>query len=554
MNGALLFEMLPRVAGGLGIFLLGMKNMSEGMQAVAGSRLRRLIGAVTNNRFMACAIGIAVTATIQSSSVTTVMVVGFVNAGLMTLMQAIGVILGANIGTTVTAWILVLKVGAYGLPVLGLAAFFYLFGKGERLRYSAMTVMGIGMIFFGLELMKDGFAPLRDMPEFVEWFHRFTPGSLFGVVKCALVGSIVTAIVQSSSATIGITIGLASTGAIGFETAAALVLGQNIGTTVTALLASLGATTNARRAAYAHTIFNVVGVLVVIPVFPLYVRAVRFAIGAPAAWGAPLDDITQGIAMAHTGFNVANTIVFLPLMGALARLVKLIARDKPHREEPHLTFLDVRMLDTPAIGIQQSYCEVQRMGEAVLKMMRYLREILTSAETDEAKEKKVFHREEVLDIMQKEIVEFLSNLLAGSVPHDVLDKGRMQIRMADEFESISDYIVNVLKMKLRLRNAGLDICTEGREECLSLHDHVAEVVTLVHQGVMDNHPEVISKVRTRGDAVTHMVRDYRERHLARFQDERTSPLASLAYTDMLNAYRRIKDHALNIAEALAGEK
>jgi len=542
-------KVVPFVVGGLGIFLMGMKNMSEGMQAVAGARLRKLISAVTSNRLVACVVGILVTATIQSSSVTSVMVVGFVNAGLMTLMQAIGVIVGANVGTTVTAWILVLKIGACGLPILGLASFFFLFGKSERLRYIAMTVMGIGMIFFGLELMKNGFKPLRDMPAFIEWFSRFSPTNTWGVVKCAIVGSIVTAIVQSSSATVGITIGLASTGAIDFETAAALVLGQNIGTTITAFLASIGASTNARRAAYAHTIFNVVGVVLIIPFFSVYVRLVKQIVGNGTAL-----DVTQGIAVAHSGFNIANTLVFLPLMGILAKIVTIIVPDKPHKEEPHLTFLDVRMLDTPAIGIQQSYCEIQRMGEAVTKMMRYLREILTETEINEAREKKVFHREEVLDIMQKEIVGFLSNMLSGSVPHGVLDNGRLQIRMADEYESISDYVVNVLKFHLKMRGENVHLCPEAREELLDLHDHVAEIVDLATEGVMYSHAEVISKVRTRTDAVTHKVRDYRARHMARFQDERTTPLASVAFTDMLNAYRRINDHALNIAEALAGEK
>ena len=234
MNAGLITKMVFIIVGGLGVFLLGMKNMSEGMQAVAGDKMRKLINAVTNNRFVACGVGLVVTMLIQSSSVTTVMVVGMVNAGIMTLTQAIGVILGADIGTTITAWILVLEVGKYGLPLLGVSSFFFLFSKREKVRYTAMMMLGLGMVFFGLQLMKEGFYPLREMPEFIAWFSKFTPNSFWGVWRCCLIGAAVTAIVQSSSATVGITLGLVATGIIDFKTGAALVLGENIGTTITA--------------------------------------------------------------------------------------------------------------------------------------------------------------------------------------------------------------------------------------------------------------------------------------------------------------------------------
>ncbi|MDO5577104.1 MAG: Na/Pi symporter, partial [Fibrobacter sp.] len=261
MDTNMMISMIFSIVGGLGVFLLGMRNMSDGLQAVAGDHLRKLIGIVTNNRLLATGVGTLVTCVIQSSSVTTVMTVGFVNSGLMTLQQAIGVIMGANIGTTITGWILVLSVDQYGLPLLGITAFIFLFSRNEKVRYFGMTLMGIGMIFFGLQLMKDGFKPIRDIPQFVEWFHVFSANTYFGVLKCALVGCVLTLVVQSSSATLGVTMGLASTGVINFETAAALVLGENIGTTITAFLASLGTTTNAKRAAYAHIVFNVLGVL-----------------------------------------------------------------------------------------------------------------------------------------------------------------------------------------------------------------------------------------------------------------------------------------------------
>ena len=260
----LILEMVFHLVGGLGIFLLGMKYMQQGLQVIAGSRIRRMISLVTSNRFLAVGIGLFVTTLVQSSSVTSVMVIGLVNSELMVLTEAIGVIIGANIGTTITGWILAMKIGHYGLPLLGVAAFGWLFLKAEKLRYTALSVLGIGMIFFGLEIMKDGFAPVRDLPDFAAVFQMFEATNYVGVLKSALVGCVATLIVQSSSATLGMTIALANTGVVDFQTAAALVMGTNMGTTITAYLASLGADDiNAKRTAYFHVVFNVSGVIAI---------------------------------------------------------------------------------------------------------------------------------------------------------------------------------------------------------------------------------------------------------------------------------------------------
>jgi len=283
------FKLALEIIGGLGIFLLGMKHMSDGMQAVAGTSLRRLIGAVTNNRFFATIVGVLVTCVVQSSSITTVMVIGFVNSGVMQLGQAIGVIMGANIGTTITGWILVLKIGKYGLPLLGGSAFFYLFSRGDRWRYWAMATMGVGMVFFGLEVMKDACSIIKETPAFEAWFQRFNADTYFGVLGCAAAGCVLTVLVQSSSATLGITISLAVQGVISYETAAALVLGENIGTTITAFLASLGATTNARRAAYFHVIFNIIGVFWITLIFGWYIDLIQSLVDGDVATAVMVD-------------------------------------------------------------------------------------------------------------------------------------------------------------------------------------------------------------------------------------------------------------------------
>jgi len=553
--------MLVAVIGGLGVFLFGMKNMSEGMQAVAGNRMRALINAVTNNRFMACGVGLLITMMIQSSSVTTVMVVGMVNATLMNLTQAIGVILGADIGTTITGWILVLKISQYGLPMMGFAAFFFLFSKNERLRYTAMMILGLGMVFFGLILMKDGFRPLSEMEGFRAAFMRFRPDDYFGIMRCCLVGAAVTAIVQSSSATLGITMGMVGAGVLDFETAAALVLGENIGTTITACLGAIGASTNAKRAAAAHVTIKVLGVAWITALFFPYMKLMKTIIGEELITTSVLvNDVPtyihamKGVALSHTAFNIVNVILLIPFTTVLAKVLIRVMPDTLEKEAPHLRFLDVRMLDTPAMGIQQSHKEIVRMGQIARKMFVRLRDVAKNKGRDEVSEGKIFRREDVLDLIQKEVVEFLSNLLSGNVPHEVMEDGRKQLRMADEYESIGDYITTLLKLNLKMRKGDMEMMTITREEVLELHGRLLEYISMVNDAVAENNVRILLKAQSRGDEITHLIKEYRTNHLERVEKGDLSPLKSLIITDMLNAYRRVKDHALNIAEVLAGEK
>ncbi len=564
MDNKIIVEMVFGIIGGLGIFLLGMKSVSEGMQAVAGDKLRKLINAVTNNRFVACGIGTLVTAIIQSSSVTTVIVVGLVNAGLMNLTQAIGVIFGANIGTTITAWILVVKISEYGLPLLGISAMFYLFTKKDKIRYLSMALMGLGMVFFGLELMKNGFSPLKTMPEFQAWFSRFSPTTYVGVIKCILVGTVLTAIVQSSSATTVITMSLAFNGVIDYPTAAALVMGQNIGTTVTAMLASLGTSINARRAAWAHTLFNVAGVLLLIPLFGPYIKAVQTFIhwhsGLTASTPVITDGITtyphmmEAIAITHTFFNVFNTLIFLPFVRPLANMLIRFIPEEAVPERPKLTALDIRMFDAPALGIEQSRKEILIMASTAAEMMKTLKEVITSSDDEKEKTEQIFEKENELDVMQKEIVEFIGAIIEGNVPHNVAEESRKQLRMADEYESISDYIANILKLNLKLQQTEQKMTPKGSAAIIDLHDNVAEYIELINKAVKNDDSSVLPPAESEGKGITELMKKYRAEHIERVESGEASPLKSLIYTDMLNSYRRIKDHGLNIAEVLGGEK
>ncbi len=550
------WKMFFAVVGGVGIFLLGMKYLSEGLQTVAGSGLRRMIAMVTDNRFLAIGVGVLTTALIQSSSVTTVMVVGFINSQIMTLSQGIGVIMGANIGTTVTGWILVLDIGKYGLPILGLAGFVYLFSKHDRTRFIAMAVMGLGFVFFGLELMQKGFSFLRDLPSFTAWMNSFHADSYFGVLKCVGIGCIVTLIVQSSSATLAITMSLAAIGVIPFETAGALVLGENIGTTITAILASIGSTTNARRAAYFHTFFNVVGVCWVSLIFlSVMVPLIKSWVGVNE--DGTLLNTTKGIALTHTVFNVVNTILFIPFTNVIAwGLIRVVPEREEKEKKSYLTGLHVRLLETSAISIERSRVEVLRMGNACADLAGWVEQIEKSETLDEKLIEQSFRQEEVLDTLQDEIIEFMADLLAGNVSHDVAEIARSQLRMADEIESISDYLIVILKSNLKLRKSGLAIPEPIKSQIESLHDHIEAYMLMIQRyyAARKDSVELMTEVHAQGRSITVRVKTIRDMFLKQMSEERVDPQVIMAINTQLNAYRRVREHSQNVAEAVVGVK
>lgn len=560
MDASAYVRLACELTGGLGLFLLGMKNMSDGMQAVAGSGLRRMISAVTDNRFFATIAGTVVTCIVQSSSVTTVMVVGFVNSGIMELSQAVGVIMGANIGTTITGWILVLNIGAYGLPMLGGSAFVYLFSRGERWRYWAMAVMGVGMVFFGLELMKDACAIIKETPDFEQWFQKFNADSYLGVMKCALLGCLLTMVVQSSSATLGITISLAFQGIISYPTAAALVLGENIGTTITAVLASLGATTNARRSAYFHVLFNVIGVLWITAIFWWYIGFIQWVvqkdISASVMVGgeATFPNTTVAIAATHSFFNIANTILFFPFVPIFVRLLSWLVPAKDFPEKPRLTDLDIRLLESPLLAIEQSRKEIERMGAVCAEMLVWLAELQQQDSPNKKLADQLIQKEQLLDSIQEEIAYFITNLLSCGIPHSVADEARRQLRMADEFESVSDYIADLDKFDRKLRRDGLRFTPTQLEDLQKLHGMVADYLKQVNESLVQSNRNVLNETDAASKRIRAEVKKLRRKHLDDLSEGVIPPPVSVAFLAALNAYSRVRDHSHNIAEAVSGER
>lgn len=554
-----LLRMIFELVGGLGIFLLGMKNMSDGMQAVAGNSLRSLIGAVTNNRFLATTVGVLVTCIVQSSSVTTVMVIGFANSGIMDLTQAVGVIMGANIGTTITGWILVLNIGKYGLPLLGFAAFVFLFSRGDRWRTWAMFAMGIGMVFFGLEVMKSACAIIKDLPEFEAWFAKFNADTYFGVLKCAMVGCVLTMAVQSSSATLGITISLATQGIISYPTAAALILGENVGTTITAFLASLGATTNARRAAYFHVIFNVCGVIWITSIFQWYITFVQSMMSVDPATAVQVGGVdtfpytVAAIAATHSLFNVANTLVFLPLMKPIVRFLEWIVPARPFKEKPRLTDLDVRILETPLLAIEQSRKEILKMGDGCIKMLDWLMELMLDDDPDKKLADRLKQRESILDSVQDEVAAFVTHLLAGNVSRATAEEARRQLRLADEYESISDYVANLDKFDRKLRRDELRFTETHRNDLAELNRHVKEYLVAVHDAFRNQNRHVLNNTLPTSKRIRNEIKGLRRKHLEELSTGSIPAAVSIAFMAALNAYARVRDHTHNIAETIDAE-
>jgi len=537
-------NIILNVIGGLGIFLYGMEHMANAMQKVAGDKLKNVIAIVTKNRFLGVLVGIIITILVQSSSVTTVMVIGFVNASLMNLTQALGVILGANIGTTAVGWLLILKVGKYGLPLAGIGAIIGMFAKTEKGKEKSKLMMGIGLIFFGMELMKNGFEPLRAMPEFVAMFQRFHVTGIGSAFLVAMVGAFLTAIVQASAATLGITIMLASQGLIDAQTGVAIVMGLNVGTTITAFLASFGAKANAKRAAYAHTIINIFGLLWVLPIYGIYTKMIGLIVD-------PNVNISGFLAAAHTIFNVTNAILFIFLLTPLANFLKRIIPNDEVKVKKY-THLDVRMLETPTLAIEQTKVEVASIGDDIKLALEKVKAVIENnlpKNSDEIAE--VFRIEEKVDMVQSEVAELNSQILGLDIEQNLVMVTRKNIAICDQYESLTDYAERIMKVYARLKENDLTINEHKKEDLFGLHNSVVEFFELVNNAYVTNNVDITIEAVKKSTEITNLYRKARTGHLVRMgNDKKQRPMLSTGHMDMLSHYRRLSDHMLTVVEIM----
>ena len=555
-------QLIFGLIGGIGLFFIGMRFMSEGLQKAAGDRMRRILETLTNNRVVAVFVGLTVTAIIQSSSATSVMTVSFVNAGLMTLNQAIGVVLGANIGTTITAQIIAFKIHHYALPAIGLGVGLRLFAKNPRWKSIGETIMGFGMLFFGLSLMKDAMDPLKNSPMVRELFIKFEGNPLLGV----LVGTLFTMILQSSSVTIGITMILASSGLLSFYGCVVLNLGGNIGTTITAQLASIGTNTTARRTAQAHTFFNVIGVLYILLLMPYFLKLIDwlapgnpdFLISTAAQaerFGMELGDkpyMAHHIAMAHTVFNVINAIIFLPLMGVLTRIASWMIPQKAGDEEFHLVYLNTKFVDSPPMAIEQARNETVRMGKISLAMID---EVMEAFFNNNAKGlEQVRKKEGIVDMLQREIISFLVRTSQGSLSPKDSQEINSIIHMADNIERIGDHaenLCNLVERKARLKLPFTEIAINDIREIYTAN---REFLEFVINGIQKKNRRIKPEADVYEARINQLEDSMREGHIQRLNEGVCEVDSGLVFIDMLTNFEKIGDHTFNIAEAVVGIK
>ena len=536
------------VVGGGGLFLLGMKRMSEGLQAIAGRKLQRMINLFTNHRVFALGIGAFVTALVQSSTATSVMTLGFVNSGVMTLKQAIGVLMGANIGTTTTGWLFTLNIGQYGLPTLGVAAIFYLFCKNEKVRNFSIFFLGLGMIFFGLETLKIGLTPLSDSPHFTAFMNTFRANSIFGAVMCVVVGCVATALTHSSAAILAITITLASLGSLDLNSSAAITLGSNIGTSLTPMLVAIGAPCTTRRAAYFHFVFNTVGVVWVMAIFfPIFVPCVNML-------GTAFHlSISGKIALTHTVFNVANTIVFLPLVDPISRILEKYVVDKKKTRKSSAfptTHLSASLLSVPKSAISQANVVVEDAFADCVKLTESLKTLFDEKFQDRQRVDAAFEIEDKLDSVQDETILFLSQLYSKTLPKGDIRQVQRQTRVVQELEKVSDYLVSILKSFLKLGDSELQspeilnkIFSENEKNVV---DALKWLGDAFKNGPSPSLKEEMYKRRARYVAAAKAERD---QYVNLMYSESFDPNVIVAIDAQLTFWRRIYEHLVNIAEA-----
>ena len=530
--------------GGLCLFLFGMNLMGQALERRAGSGLRSLLEKMTQNRLMGLLAGLGVTAVIQSSSATTVMVVGFVNSGLMTLRQSIGVIMGANIGTTVTAWILSLS-GIEGssllvqmfkpstfTPILALVGIIlYMFCKADKKKDTGMILLGFATLMFGMEAMSSAVSSLRNVPQFREIFLMFS-NPILGV----LVGAVLTGIIQSSSASVGILQALASTGQVTYGAAIPIIMGQNIGTCVTALLSSIGTNKNARRAALVHLNFNVIGATVGIVLFYV-VRAVA----APVLLGQTASE--WGIAVAHSIFNILCTAVLLPMGGLLEKLVlRLVPEGKQPQREAEL---DERLLATPALALERCRTLIADMASYSMESLRESLNAITaynqkSAEHIREDEAKTDHYEDIIG-------SYLVKLSARKIGESDSALAAEYLRIIGDFERIADHSVNILESAEEMQQKGIAFSAAALQEYSTMAGAVREVTALAYDSFISGDVQAARQVEPLEQVIDDLKEEMRTRHIRRMQQGSCGIEAGFIWSDLLTNLERISDHCSNIA-------
>ncbi len=544
------FDLLSMV-GGLALFLFGMHVLSEGLEKVSGGKLEKILENLTSNRFKAVLLGAGVTAVIQSSSATTVMVVGFVNSGIMKLSQAIGIIMGANIGTTATSWILsltgiegsnffikMLKPMSFS-PILAMIGIvFIMFLKNEKKKDLGMIFVGFAVLMYGMDAMSDAVAPLKDVPEFANLFVMFK-NPILGMI----VGALVTAIIQSSSASIGILQALCATGSISYAAALPIIMGQNIGTCITAMMSSVGTTKNARRAAVVHLLFNLIGTIIFMTGFYAIHAVVNFAFLENAA-------NETGIAVIHTAFNVVATLILLPLAGVLEKLSLMIVKkdeeeERQEAEQAAFVRMDERFLNTPAFALEQVNTYAVKMAEITKESLDQAIQLFFKYDKDIAKE--IQRKEQLVDRYDDEIDSYLVKLSGKNLSVKDTRKLNMIQHSIGDFERISDHALNLVEAAKEMHKKEQSFSAKALEELHIFSKAIADIVAL-SVSIFENEDAVAARqIEPFEEAIDVIQKEMKKRHTKRLRKGKCTVEMGFVLSDVTNNYERIADHCSNIA-------
>ena len=541
------FDVLTLI-GGLCLFLFGMSVMGDALERRAGSKLSSIIGKLTTNRFAGFLTGLGVTAVIQSSSATTVMAVGFVNSGLMTLRQSIGIIMGANIGTTVTAWILSLggiessnfivqlfKPMSF-TPVLALIGIaFYMFAKTSKKKDTGTIFLGFAVLMFGMDIMSGAVAGLKEVPQFRELFVMFS-NPILGVIA----GAVLTAVIQSSSASVGILQALTVTGQISYGAAFPIIMGQNIGTCITAILSSFGTNRNAKRVALAHLLFNVIGTVILL--IALYV--VR-AVFEPAILEVSATHF--GIAISHSVFNVICTAILLPMSSFLEKLVCCLVPDGKSAEE--YTELDERLLTAPALALDTSLRYTKEMAKASVKALEMSIKSLTQYNTADAE--KIRELEDKADHYEDVIGNYLVKLSAHNISDDESAQAARLLRLIGDFERISDHAVNILESAEEIRDKEITFTAEAERELGALKGAVMEISTLALNAFLTGDENAAFDVEPLEEIIDRLKEKMRANHILRLQQGNCGIEVGFVWNDLITNMERIADHCSNVSGCIS---
>lgn len=535
-------------AGGLGMFIYGMQIMAQGLENAAGNKMKSLLEVLTKNKLMGVCLGAAITAVIQSSSATTVMVVGFVNAGLMNLTQAMGIIMGANIGTTVTGWLVSSVEWAEFLspdslaPIAVIAGVIVMMtGKRRTTKDISSIIIGFGLLFIGISTMSSSVAPLKEMDAFVNLFVVIGKNPFLGI----LTGALVTAIIQSSSASVGILQSLAAAGLVPFSAAIYIIMGQNIGTCVTAILSSLGAKKNAKTAALMHLLFNIIGTILFCVLAIVY-----FTVLNPAAG---LGTITQTqISLVHTVFNIGTTVLLFPASGLIVKLAKKIGNVDEEEQEKGKLYLDERVLQTPGIALQSTWNETIRMSELVLRSMEAARNVLFTQSQEDIDTLK--EDEDIVDKMCAGITDYAIRLSGMQISEREHKSVSHMLQILSDVERISDYCENISEYAETLAEKKVTFSEVAKNHMSEIMAETIDSYRYALEALKEKSHEKALKVIEKETIIDDMEIRLRTKHIDRLANNQCNTEAGIVFLDALVGLERISDHARNIAEeVLEGE-